>query len=180
MESQSSISSSEGDSDTNVSDGQSSRKDWRESWARRDTRGLKGLLVWLFENEQIRYLAVAGLTNLFYLGLLALLLHFVQPYMVAILVTQVVTISGAFPLYRRIIFRSNGRVSSDFARFLGVWVGGAVAGLGATPLLVELLGWPVMVAQITAIVVVAVGSYLGHHFFSFRVKAASSVRSDAN
>ena len=80
----------------------------------------------------------------------------------------VVTIAAAFPAYRTIVFESRGRVWSDFVRFLGVWASGAFAGILLTPALVEIAGMPPLPAQIIAIAIVAVGSFLGHHFFSFR------------
>jgi putative flippase GtrA len=67
-----------------------------------------------------------------------------------------------------LVFRSHGRVLGDFWRFLSVWSGGLVASFLGTPFLVELFGMPPLAAQIVAVVVVALGSYLGHKFFSFR------------
>jgi putative flippase GtrA len=131
------------------------------------TRSIPSLVRTAAQNEQIRYLAVAGSTTLVYLGLLAALLT-VLPYMLAILVAQAVIISVAFPTYRRLIFRSTRPWRLDLPRFVGVWAGGFLAGVVATPLLVELVGMPPLPAQVLAVVVVAVLSYLGHRFISFR------------
>lgn len=131
------------------------------------TRTIPSLVRTAFGNEQIRYLAVAGTTTLAYLGLLAVLLT-VLPYMAAILVAQAAIISIAFPTYRRLIFRSRQPWRRDLPRFVSVWGGGFVAGLVATPLLVELAGMPPLPAQVLAVVVVAVLSYLGHRYISFR------------
>lgn len=123
--------------------------------------------------EQGRYLLIAGTTAVGYLGLVAAGLSAGLPYMLAISAAQVVTIACAFPAYRILIFRSTGRVLGDFVRFLSVWSGGMVAGFVGTPLLVEVLGMAPLPAQILAVVVVAVGSYLGHRFFSFRHRPPS-------
>jgi putative flippase GtrA len=131
------------------------------------TRSIPSLVRTAAQNEQIRYLAVAGSTTLVYLGLLAALLT-VLPYMLAILVAQAVIISVAFPTYRRLIFRSTRPWRQDLPRVVGVWAGGFLAGVVATPLLVELVGMPPLPAQVLAVVVVAVLSYLGHRFISFR------------
>jgi putative flippase GtrA len=131
------------------------------------TRSIPSLVRTAAQNEQIRYLAVAGSTTLVYLGLLAALLT-VLPYMLAILVAQAVIISVAFPTYRRLIFRSTRPWRQDLPRFVGVRAGGFLAGVVATPLLVELVGMPPLPAQVLAVVVVAVLSYLGHRFISFR------------
>src|SRR5690554_4113360 len=122
----------------------------------------------LLEAEQVRYLLVAGTTTLCYLGMLALLLQTPLHYVIAILIAQAVIIVSAFPAYRSIVFRSQGRVAADFVRFLGVWSSGMIAGLIATPALVELAGWPPLLAQVVAIVVIAVATYLAHRFISFR------------
>lgn len=122
----------------------------------------------LLRLHQVRYLMVAGTTTLGYLGLVAAGLGLGWHYMVAILIAQALTIALAFPAYRTLVFRSQGSLGGDFVRFLSVWSTGAIAGIVATPALVEILGWHPFVSQIVAIVVVAVGSYLGHRFFSFR------------
>ena len=122
----------------------------------------------LWARKGIRYLVVAGCTQVVYLGTFSLGLLAGWHYMIAIAVAQVVTIAAAFPAYRTIVFESSGRVWSDFVRFLGVWASGAFAGILLTPALVEVAGMPPLPAQIIAIAIVAVGSFLGHHFFSFR------------
>lgn len=125
----------------------------------------------LWARKEIRYLLVAGTTQVVYLGVFCLGLLAGWHYMIAIGVAQVVTITAAFPAYRTIVFESTGAVRTDFARFLSVWAGGAVAGIVLTPALVELMGLHPFLAQIIAIVVVAVGSFLGHRYFSFRHQA---------
>lgn len=111
---------------------------------------------------------MAGTTALSYLAILAALLGTGCPYMIAILIDQVIIFSVAFPVYRRVIFRSTGRWQPDLARFLGVWSGGFIAGIVATPALVELAGQPPLFAQVIAVAAVAVLTFLGHKFVSFR------------
>jgi putative flippase GtrA len=131
-------------------------------------RRLTGLARSALDREEIRYLVVGGATALGYLVLLAALLATGTPYMIAILIDQAITFSVAFPVYRKVIFRSTGRWQSDLARFAGVWSGGFIAGIVATPALVELAGLPPLLAQIIAVAVVAVLTFLGHKFVSFR------------
>ena len=122
--------------------------------------------VWT--NHQIRYLVVAGSTTLGYIALVWLGLHLQLHYMIAILAAQIITISAAFPLYRTLVFQSTGGIATDFVKFLSVWASGAIAGVVATPFLVEVFSWNPLIAQVISIVVIAVASYLGHRFFSFR------------
>lgn len=126
--------------------------------------------------QQVRYLLVAGTTSLIYLGLVAGGLALGWHYMIAIAVAQAITIAGAFPAYRTLVFASRGSWRTDLVRFLSVWSSGMVAGFVATPLLVEIFGMAPLLAQVVAIVVVAVGSYLGHRYFSFRHRDAGPDR----
>jgi putative flippase GtrA len=122
--------------------------------------------------EQGRYLAVAGTVSVGYLALLAVLLSTGLPYMIAITIAQAVAISCAFPAYRVLVFRSTAPWRSEVGRFVSVWAGGAVAGFVVTPIVVELSPVPPLAAQVAAVVVVAVASYLGHRYVSFRHRGA--------
>jgi putative flippase GtrA len=121
--------------------------------------------------QPIRYLLVAGTTTTFYLALLATGLAVGLHYLVAILIAQALTIAVAFPAYRHWVFGPGASVGKDFFRFLSVWSSGAVAGLVVTPFLVEVLGWHPMWAQIFAIAVVSIASFLAHRFITFRPPA---------
>jgi putative flippase GtrA len=121
-------------------------------------------------DERGRYLLAGGSCSLLYIVVFAAGLR-AWPhvgYLWIVLLAQAVTISVAFPVYRRFVFRSRGRVMGDFARFLSVWAGGLLASTVGLPFLVEVFGVPPLVGQVAAIVVVAVLSYLGHRFVSFR------------
>jgi len=129
--------------------------------------------------ELVRYYLSAGVMAVFYLGLYGGGLLLGVPYFVAIVFAQAVTIAVAFPVYRRFVFRSNGALWPDFMRFLSVWMGGAIAGFIATPLLVELVRIDPFIAHLIAVVVVSILSFLGHRFFSFRRRASTADSSDA-
>lgn len=120
--------------------------------------------------QAVRYFASAGSVALLYIGLLAAGVALGVHYLIAILIAQVITISVAFPVYRRFVFQSHGPVLADFLRFLSVWATGAIAGIIVTPLLVELVHLHPVVAQVIAVAVVSVGSFLAHRLFSFRTK----------
>jgi putative flippase GtrA len=136
---------------------------------------LPGALGRLLMTEQGRYLAIGGTMAVGYLALVAAGLGAGLPYMIAITAAQVVLIACAFPAYRTLVFRSQGSLLGDLLRFLSVWAGGLAASFLGTPFLVEVLGMPPLPAQILAVVVVAVGSYLGHKFFSFRHRGTRAV-----
>ena len=134
-------------------------------------QGANGAVRSLLALQPVRYLLVAGTTSVFYLGLVAAGLGLGLHYMVAIAAAHVIAMTCAFPAYRGLVFESRGRWSSDLWRFVSVWSSGMVAGFVGTPLLVEVGGMEPFPAQVLAIAVIAVGSYLGHRFFSFRHRA---------
>jgi putative flippase GtrA len=117
--------------------------------------------------DAARYLLAGGLITLFYLGLYALLLWAGVHYFVAILCAQAVTIAIAFPAYRRFVFGPGPSLLRDLLKFLSVWIGGAIAGLIVTPLLVELLSWNPFLGQVLAIVVVTMANFVVHRFWTF-------------
>jgi putative flippase GtrA len=137
---------------------------------------LPGPIGHLLNTEHGRYLAIGGTMAAGYLLLVGVGLRTGLPYMAVITAAQIVLIACAFPAYRRLVFHSHGHVVGDFGRFLSVWSGGLIASFVGTPLLVEAFDMPPLAAQIVAVVVVAVGSYLGHKFFSFRHRGAEPVR----
>lgn len=124
--------------------------------------------------QTIKYFCAAGGVMVFYLTLYSVGVLVGVHYFVSILFAQVAAISIAFPLYRNVVFASKGKVLADFAKFLSVWATGALAGLLATPLLVEVWGVEPITAQVVSVVVVGVGSFLAHKFFSFRNGASAN------
>jgi putative flippase GtrA len=134
----------------------------------------------ILRTEQGRYLVIGGTMAVGYLALVAAGLRTELPYMAVITAAQIVLIVIAFPAYRTLVFRSQGGVLGDLLRFLSVWAGGLVASFIGTPLLVELLDMPPLPAQISAVVVVAVGSFLAHSLFSFRHRDGDRIQVTRN
>jgi putative flippase GtrA len=124
----------------------------------------------LADDSRVRYLMAGGLVAGLYLAVFTGLslawrsLH----YLLVLAVAQVIIISIAFPLYRSVVFRSDGGVRGDLARFLGVWGGNLVLGTAGLALLVQVVHVPQIPAQFVVVVAVSVVSFLGHRLFSFR------------
>lgn len=125
----------------------------------------------LWAQHEVRYLVVAGCVSVLSWALVALGVRLGWHYMVATVFAQVAPVPVAFPLYRGLVFRSRGRVWADFVRFASVWGSGMIAPILGAPLLVEGLGIDPVLTQVLITVVVAIGSYLGHRFFTFRTHA---------
>lgn len=118
----------------------------------------------------MRYLLAGGSIAALYLAVFtaAVLLRPAWHYFASFAVAQVVTIAVAFPVYRRWVFLSRGSLLGDWARFLSVWATSLIGSAVSLPLLVDVLGMQPVPAQVIAVVVLSIGSYLGHRFVSFR------------
>ena len=82
-------------------------------------------------------------------------------------IAHVIGVIVAYLLYRRFVFRVRGHFWRDLARFESVYLVQLAFNAVALPLLVA-LGAPRIPAQFGILFIAAIGSYLGHKFFSFR------------
>lgn len=91
-------------------------------------------------------------------------------YLVVVLLAHVVSVLLAFALHRRYVFRvtGTGSVLLDLARFESVHLGVLAANVVVLPLLVEVVGLPVIPAQLAFGGSAAVLSWFAHKHFSFR------------
>lgn len=121
-------------------------------------------------DHRIRYLMVGAGTNLLYFALFWLgwqLLEGTVPYLVVTAGANLGTAVLVYPAYRGFVFGSTTTWLKGFWKFYTVFVIGLVASLVGMPLLIEVLGVPVVVAQAIVIAVVPVVSYLLHRFWTF-------------
>ncbi len=121
--------------------------------------------------QGLRYLAVGAFNTVFGFGLFALFITLVGDsvhYLVILVGTTIVAVLVAFVLYRRFVFRVQGNVVRDLARFSVVYAGAFAANVVALPLLVEGAGMPVLLAQALVVGGTVVASFLAHRSFSFR------------
>jgi putative flippase GtrA len=73
----------------------------------------------------------------------------------------------AFFLYRRFVFRVQGHIVRDFLRFESVYLVSLTVNAVALPALVA-AGAPRVLAQVVIVGILAIASYVGHRYFSFR------------
>ena len=133
--------------------------------------GLVGTVQRLYALEPVRFVLVGGVNSVFsflvFAGLLAALQDHVH-YLVVLVVTTAIGILEAYLLQRWITFRASGHWWADLARFSSVYLVAFIANLGLLPLLVEVVGVPVLAAQAIVMAVNAIGTYVAHRAFSFR------------
>ncbi|MBN1104988.1 MAG: GtrA family protein [Deltaproteobacteria bacterium] len=92
-------------------------------------------------------------------------------YMIAMLLSYIVSVLNAFALHKFFTFRSRVRglaVLGELARFSSTYLSVLFLSLVLLPALVEILGLSTRVAGAVVILVCTVTSYLGHSRFSFR------------
>jgi putative flippase GtrA len=133
--------------------------------------GLVGTVRRLYALEPVRFVLVGGINSAFSFLLFAGLQTALQDhvhYLWVLSVTTAIGILEAYLLQRWITFRASGHWWADLARFSSVYLVAFVANLGLLPLLVEVVGVPVLPAQAIIMVANAVCTYLAHRLFSFR------------
>ena len=142
-----------------------------------------GPLLRLVADRRVAYLIVGvfNTANAFLLFIVAqwILGDSFAGYMSSLLISHVLGVLCAFVLHRRFVFRVRGHVWLDLARFEVVNL--AALGLNAVllPLLVEVAGLPVILAQVVAGGLAVIGTYFGHLLFSFRRPATTSEAVDS-
>ena len=125
----------------------------------------------MLADERIRFVAVGGFNTVFGLAAFVVFeqtLGTVAHYLIVLLVAHVVSTFVAFLGHRYLVFRVRGSFLLDLVRFWSVYVVVLALNVAALPLLVEVLGLPVIPAQTLFTIATVLGSYLGHKHFSFR------------
>jgi putative flippase GtrA len=128
----------------------------------------------------LRFLVVGGLNTAVGFGSFATFNYLLTgsvpyPYMVAGVLSNVVSITVAFIGYKFFVFRSKGNILHEYLRTFVVYGSLGALGLVLLPILVFLLGRIMSnavlvpyVAQAVAMLVVICSSFFGHKKYSFR------------
>jgi putative flippase GtrA len=124
----------------------------------------------VLRDHRIRYLMVGAGTNLLYFALFWLGWQWLEgkaSYLVVTAAANLATALMVYPAYRGFVFGSTTTWLRGFWKFYTVFVIGLVTSLVGMPLLIEVIGVPVLLAQAIVIAVVPVASYLLHRFWTF-------------
>ncbi|WP_031167236.1 GtrA family protein [Streptosporangium roseum] len=123
-------------------------------------------------DQRVVYLMAGAVTAVVYYALLGLGLLVARdriPYVLLLVACQFVTSVIVYPGYRLMVFRASGKSwLAGYLRFYTVGLGFLVASVVGVPVLVELAGIPIMVAQGLIIVVNPPLSYVAHRIWTFR------------
>ncbi|GAA2329213.1 GtrA family protein [Dactylosporangium salmoneum] len=122
-------------------------------------------------DRRVRYVAVGGFSSAVYYALFAALylttrhhLHYLALPVLANLGCAIAT----YPLQRRWVFVSKGPVLSGFLKFYVICLWAMLFTYAGLPLLVELAGVPVLVAQAVLIVTAPLVNYQLSKSWAFR------------
>jgi putative flippase GtrA len=132
---------------------------------------VRRLATTLFADQRFRYLLVGGWNTVSSFALfVALQLAFGDEvnYVVLFVVTMVVSVLMAFMLHRKFVFEATeGHWPGQLLRFSQVYAGAFAVNLALLPVLVEVAGLPVIVAQGVLVVTTVTASFVGHRRWSF-------------
>lgn len=90
------------------------------------------------------------------------------PPAVAVVLAYAIGVVTAFVLHRTLVFRVRGRVLRDFLGFVAVNSGGLLLNIVLLSLAVQVLHLPRIPSAVVVMAVVAVTTFFGHRFISFR------------
>ena len=132
---------------------------------------VRRLAATLFADQRFRYLLVGGwntVSSFLLFVVLQLAFGDVVHYLVLLVVSMVVSVLQAFVLHRRFVFEATeGHWPGQLLRFSQVYAGAFAVNLALLPVLVEVVGLPVLVAQSLLFVATVTASFVGHRKWSF-------------
>lgn len=134
-------------------------------------QGEPGPFLRLVRDQRVAFLIVGSINTLVGLGwfiTFQLLLQDRVGYMAVLVCAHIASVLCAFVLYRRFVFRVHGHVFRDLWRFELVNLTQLGINAAVLPLMVELVGLPVIMAQLVSTLITMTISFFGHRGFSFR------------
>jgi putative flippase GtrA len=129
------------------------------------------LAIRLLNDRRVKYLIVGGIASAVYYAIFTagwLLSDQHVPYLAMVVVANFWCAVLTYPLYRRGVFESTGPYLRGFLRFYVLCLGSLVFSFAGMPLLVEIVGVPVLVAQAILIVVWPLLNYQLSRRWAFR------------
>ena len=129
------------------------------------------LLHRIAADRRVRYLFAGGVGAVTYYTLFTvgwLLWSRWVPYLIMVVICNVLTAIITFPIYRHTVFQFAGRWLPAFLRFYVSCLWALVFALTGLPLLVEVVGLHVLLATAIIIVLVPLVNYQIQRFWAFR------------
>ncbi|WP_433679253.1 GtrA family protein [Nocardia sp. CA-119907] len=130
-----------------------------------------GPLLRIVKRQEIAFAAVGVVNTALGMGLTVMWLAILGasvPPAVAVVLAYAISIVIAFVLHRTLVFRVRGHMIRDFLRFVGVNSGGLLMNMVLLSLAVSVLHLPSKPSAVVVMGLVAIASYFGHRYISFR------------
>ena len=129
----------------------------------------------LISDKRVSFLLVGGFNTLLGFSIYTLLTMWVFHdlkfgYLISLVISYAVGITVGFFLYRRFVYKVNGKIFSDFVKFTSVYLFSITLNLILLPAFVQLTAIGPVLAQAIVLVITTLVSYFGHGYFSFRRK----------
>jgi putative flippase GtrA len=148
-----------------------------------------GPLIRIVKDQRVAFLVVGGINTVVGFGMFVVLSETVghlldhrfgkvAAALVTVGISHVLSVLFAFVMHRRFVFRVQGHVLRDLARFWSVYLVAGAINIVALPLLVE-LGLYRIPAQAIIVASIMLLTYFGHRYFSFR-RAAPDARDETS
>ncbi|MFQ6328571.1 GtrA family protein [Nocardia sp. CWNU-33] len=135
-----------------------------------------GPLLRLVRRQELAFAVVGGFNTALGMTLTVAWLAVLGPDVppsVAVVAAYGISIVIAFVLHRTLVFRVRGHVVRDFLRFVAVNSGGLLLNIVLLELAVSVLGFPDKPAAVVVMGLVAIVSFFGHRYISFRREPAA-------
>lgn len=142
---------------------------WIPAWVAR-VPVLGPVAVRLFNDRRVRYLLAGGIAAVVSYVLFAVgwLLFSEVGYYAVMVGANFLTAVTTYPLYRNGVHQVTGPWLSGFARFYVTCFWALLFGVAGMPLLVEVMGVPVLVAQAIVIILWPLINYQIHKHWAFK------------
>jgi putative flippase GtrA len=132
---------------------------------------MRGAVARLLADRRVRFLLSGGVAAVVFYGTFAGIWLFAEghlPYLVVVLIANIVNAVVTYPIYRRLVFAASGSVIAGFFRFYAVSLWSLAYNFLALPALVEWVHLNVLVAQALVIVTGPLITYQLHRHWAFR------------
>ncbi|GGK67063.1 GtrA family protein [Nocardia camponoti] len=129
-----------------------------------------GPLLRVVKRQELAFAIVGGFNTLLGMALAVFWLHVLgdgRPGLAMVLAYAVSTVV-AFVGHRTLVFRVRGHVLRDFVAFCGVNAGGLLLNVVLVEVAVTGFGLPAAPSAVVVMGIVAVVSFFGHRYISFR------------
>lgn len=121
-------------------------------------------------SETIRFVLVGVLNTVVGYGCYFVLLYLQVNYIISLAISHIVGVTNSFFWNKYWTFKSKGNIKHELVKFISVYVITFFLNLGILVIFVEYVKVDKRVAQVYALFIVTIISYIGHKFWSFKSK----------